>query len=94
MLAPLAGSGTRILVCTEGVFSADGDFGKLDRIVPVAKRAGLDGSVMSFPAVPVGEARVRLFATSEHTEAQIDRCAAIIRKAADELGFARTERPS
>jgi glycine C-acetyltransferase len=54
------------------------------------QRAGLDGSVMSFPAVPVGEARVRLFVTSEHDEAQIARGAEIIHSAADELGFART----
>ena len=30
----------RILVCTEGVFSADGDFGALDKILPVAKSHG------------------------------------------------------
>lgn len=58
------------------------------------QRAGLDGSVMSFPAVPVGEARVRLFASSEHSEEQIVRCAEIIRQAAHELGFTRSERQS
>ncbi|MFT3699916.1 MAG: pyridoxal phosphate-dependent aminotransferase family protein [Kofleriaceae bacterium] len=60
--------------------------------IPLAdglQRAGLDGSVMSFPAVPVNEARIRLFVTSEHTTAQLDRCAQIIREAARELGFAK-----
>ena len=40
ILTRLAPSGRRILVCTEGVFSADGDFGDLARIVPLAKEFG------------------------------------------------------
>lgn len=32
----------RVLVCTEGVFSIDGDFGALDRIVPTAKAYGAE----------------------------------------------------
>jgi 7-keto-8-aminopelargonate synthetase-like enzyme len=40
VLARLAPTGQRILVCTEGVFSADGDFGDLRRIVPAAKEFG------------------------------------------------------
>ena len=31
---------TRILVCLEGVYSADGDRGRLDELVPIAKRHG------------------------------------------------------
>jgi glycine C-acetyltransferase len=72
-------------------------YGPENLTIPLAdrlQRAGLDGSVMSFPAVPVNEARVRLFVTSEHTESQIARCASIIRSAADELGFAKREMPS
>jgi 7-keto-8-aminopelargonate synthetase-like enzyme len=72
-------------------------YGPENLTIPVAdglQRAGLDGSVMSFPAVPVGEARVRLFVTSEHSEAQIARCAAIIRGAAGELGFGKPARPA
>ncbi len=72
-------------------------YGPENLTIPLAdglQRAGLDGSVMSFPAVPVNEARVRLFVTSEHTEAQLARCAAIVKGAAGELGFARSERPS
>src|SRR5205085_10508486 len=37
ILTEIAPTASRILVCTEGVFSADGDFGALDRIVPLAK---------------------------------------------------------
>ena len=40
ILQGIARSGSRILVCTEGVFSADGDFGDLKRIVAVAKHFG------------------------------------------------------
>lgn len=60
--------------------------------IPLAdwlQRNGLDGSCMSFPAVPVNEARIRLFVTSQHTEAQIARCAEIIRRAADAIGFGK-----
>src|SRR5207248_3115056 len=40
ILKEIAPEASRILVCTEGVFSADGDFGALDRIVPLAKSYG------------------------------------------------------
>jgi 7-keto-8-aminopelargonate synthetase-like enzyme len=42
-------------------------FGSETRSIPLAdwlQRQGLEGSVMSFPAVPVNEARIRLFVTS------------------------------
>lgn len=52
------------------------------------QRRGLDTSILQFPAVPKGEARVRLFVSSEHTPDHIDRAAAIIREAADRFGFA------
>jgi len=58
--------------------------------IPMAdwlQRNGLDGSVMSFPAVPINEARVRLFVTAEHDEAQLRRCAEIIKSASTTLGF-------
>ena len=67
-------------------------YGPENLTIPLAdllQRAGLDGSVMSFPAVPVNEARVRLFVHSEHSEAQLATCASIIKTAALELGFAR-----
>jgi len=67
-------------------------FGSESLIVPLSdwlQRHGLDGSVMSFPAVPVDEARVRLFVTSEHSEEQIRQCASIILQAAAEFGFAK-----
>jgi hypothetical protein len=38
-------------------------------------RRGHEGSVMEFPAVPLNEARVRLFVTSEHEVDYIDGCA-------------------
>lgn len=66
-------------------------FGSETLTIPLAdwlQRHGLEGSVMSFPAVPVNEARIRLFVTSEHTGEQIGRCADIVAEAANELGFA------
>jgi 7-keto-8-aminopelargonate synthetase-like enzyme len=65
-------------------------FGSESLIVPLSdwlQRHGLDGSVMSFPAVAMDEARVRLFVTSEHSEEQIRRCASIVLRAAAEFGF-------
>jgi 7-keto-8-aminopelargonate synthetase-like enzyme len=50
-------------------------------------RRGQDGSVMEFPAVPVNEARVRLFVTSEHQPAHIDTCAANIIEAGRRFDF-------
>jgi 8-amino-7-oxononanoate synthase len=67
-------------------------FGPENLSIPLAdwlQRQGLEGSVMSFPAVPVNEARVRLFATSEHDEEQIRRCADIISRAGVEFGFSQ-----
>ncbi|MEO1335351.1 MAG: hypothetical protein AAFV29_06890, partial [Myxococcota bacterium] len=53
------------------------------------QRRGLDTSIMQFPAVPKGEARIRLFVTSEHSEQQLHEAARIIREAAVHFGFAR-----
>ena len=66
-------------------------FGPENLSIPLAdwlQRHGLEGSVMSFPAVPVNEARIRLFLTSEHDDSQIQRCADIVTRAAAEFGFA------
>jgi glycine C-acetyltransferase len=51
------------------------------------QRRGLDVSIMQFPAVPKNESRVRMFVSSEHTEEQIERAAAIICEAAAHFGF-------
>jgi 7-keto-8-aminopelargonate synthetase-like enzyme len=51
------------------------------------QRNGLDTSVMGFPATPKGQARARLFITSEHTPEQIDRAAALLCRAGSEFGF-------
>ncbi len=40
VLARISGEGTRMLVCTEGVFSADGDVGALREISAVCKKHG------------------------------------------------------
>jgi 7-keto-8-aminopelargonate synthetase-like enzyme len=67
-------------------------YGPENLTIPLAdwlQRHGLDGSCMSFPAVPVNEARIRLFVTSEHEDAQIQRCADTVLAAANELGFSR-----
>jgi 7-keto-8-aminopelargonate synthetase-like enzyme len=54
-------------------------------------RSGQEGSVMEFPAVPVNEARIRLFVTSEHQPDQIDACADNIIGAARHFGFLQGE---
>lgn len=51
------------------------------------QKRGLDTSIMQFPAVPINEARIRLFVTAEHTPQQLRECAQIIREAADYFGF-------
>jgi glycine C-acetyltransferase len=56
-------------------------------------RHGQEGSPMEFPAVPINEARVRLFVTSEHDESHIRRCAATMAAAARHFGFAKGTRP-
>lgn len=65
-------------------------YGAEDRTILLADwllRHGQEGSVMEFPAVPVGEARIRLFVTSEHTPEQIQRCAKVIELAGEHFGF-------
>lgn len=52
------------------------------------QKAGLDASVLQFPAVPMGESRIRLFVTSEHSDAQLDRAADVVLRAAERFGFA------
>ena len=72
-------------------------YGAEDRTILLADwllSRGHEGSVMEFPAVPIGEARVRLFVTSEHDREQIDRCAATLRDAGAHFGFLRHEEPS
>ena len=66
-------------------------YGPEDRTILLADylmRRGHEGSVMEFPAVPVGQARIRLFVTSEHTPSQIQRCATAMHDAAEHFGFA------
>jgi glycine C-acetyltransferase len=70
-------------------------YGSEGLTIPLAdwlQRHGLEGSVMSFPAVPIDEARVRLFVTSEHSPGQIERCAGILSQAATEFGFSKGRR--
>ena len=65
-------------------------YGAEDRTILLADwllRHGQEGSVMEFPAVPVGEARIRLFVTSEHSPEQIQRCAAALERAGEHFGF-------
>jgi len=70
-------------------------YGSERRTIPLAdylQRQGLEGSVMEFPAVPVSEARIRLFVTSEHQREHLDRAAEIVLRAADTFGFATQAR--
>lgn len=55
------------------------------------QRKGMDTSIMQFPAVPKNEARIRMFVTSEHTRAQIDRAVTILLKAAENFDFLLTQ---
>ncbi len=55
------------------------------------QRNGLEGSIMEFPAVPMDEARIRLFVSSEHTEDQISRCAEVVTLAAKKFGFHKSQ---
>ena len=66
-------------------------YGDEERTIPLLdflQRAGLDASILQFPAVPVNESRIRLFVTSEHTVDQLDRAADIVITAARQFGFA------
>ncbi len=58
------------------------------------QRAGLETSIVQYPAVPRHLSRMRLFVTSEHTQDQIDRAADIIIAAANAFGFAAPFDPS
>ncbi len=51
------------------------------------QREGLDAGVLTYPAVPRNHSRLRLFVTSEHTEAQLQRVADILARAADRFEF-------
>ena len=51
------------------------------------QRAGLDTSIIQFPAVPRNEARIRMFVTSEHTHEQLQKAADVIIKAAEKFDF-------
>ena len=51
------------------------------------QRHGVDASLMSFPAVPKNESRIRLFVTSEHNKEQLDRGASVILDSAEHFGF-------
>jgi glycine C-acetyltransferase len=51
------------------------------------QQRGLDTSIMQFPAVPKNEARIRMFVTSEHSFAQIEKAAEIIIEAAKQFDF-------
>ncbi len=51
------------------------------------QRTGLDTSIIQFPAVPRNDARIRMFITSEHTEAQLHKAADIVLSAAEKFDF-------
>lgn len=67
-----------------------GDEKKTILLSDYLQRKGVDSSLMGFPAVPKGEARIRLFVTSEHTTQQMDKAAEIIIEAAEKFGFLKS----
>lgn len=65
-------------------------YGEEERTLPLLdflQTEGLEASVLQFPAVPVNEARLGLFVTSEHTPEQTDRAADVVVRAAEQFGF-------
>lgn len=64
-----------------------GSEGKTLELNDYLQREGLDTSIIQFPAVPRDDARIRMFVTSEHTEAQLKKAADIILKAAAKFDF-------
>lgn len=62
-----------------------------DKLTPIIndylQQHGLDAGLMTFPAVPRGQSRIRLFITSDHTKEQLDRTANILVNAAKEFDF-------
>lgn len=68
-----------------------GDEEKTIPLMDLLQREGLDAGLMQFPAVPINEARIRLFVTSEHTKEQLDRAAAVLTDVAGRLGFRKTD---
>ena len=55
------------------------------------QRAGLEVSIVQYPAVPRHLSRLRLFVTSEHTAPQLERAAELVITAAREFEFALSE---
>lgn len=67
-------------------------YGPERRTIPLAdwmQRNGQEGSVMEFPAVPIEEARMRLFVTSEHEREHLKAAADIVCRAAIKFEFQR-----
>ncbi|MCP4688123.1 MAG: aminotransferase class I/II-fold pyridoxal phosphate-dependent enzyme [Desulfobacterales bacterium] len=65
-------------------------YGEEELTIPLLdfmQRNGVDVSMMQFPAVPVGESRIRLFVTSEHTKEQLDKVAEVVLRAAEKYKF-------
>ena len=67
-----------------------GDEGITIKLADYLQRHGMEGSCMEFPAVPSGEARLRLFVTLEHTTEQLDRAADLVIQAGNHFHFAMT----
>jgi 7-keto-8-aminopelargonate synthetase-like enzyme len=64
-----------------------GDEEKTLPLLDFVQRRGLDGSVLQFPAVGIGESCLRLFVTSGHEPSQLDRAADIVCEAARAFDF-------
>ena len=53
------------------------------------QKNGLDVSILQFPAVKKNGGKIRLFITSEHTFAQLERAASILIEASKQFGFSK-----
>jgi 7-keto-8-aminopelargonate synthetase-like enzyme len=72
VLSRVAADGTRMLVCVEGVYSADGDFGRLQEIVGVAKKYGAAVLVDEAHSILVAGAKGRGVAYSAGVLEEVD----------------------
>ena len=66
-------------------------FGSEQMALPLAnwlQHEGLDAGIMAYPSVKKDAARLRLFITADHTQAQLKKAAEILLRAAEEFGFA------
>jgi glycine C-acetyltransferase len=92
VLADVCGTGARVVVCVEGVYSADGDFGRLAEIVAVTKRRGAYLLVDEAHSTLLAGAHGRGVAEQEGVLAEVDFYVATLSKSFSGIGGALVAR--